>query len=139
MVNCSLPNTYVFPYLGVRFRGDGNVQHNLDNRKAQACTRFYQLIDLWKDPNVNVSLKLNLYRSLVISKFTYGHEAWLLDAKTLQFVNGFNSKCLSLITGRSIRDEAVNPSFDLCRHLRALRLRLLGHILPFYAWDKMNP
>ena len=129
MANCSLPNTYVFPYLGVRYCGDGNTQHNLDTRKAQAFTRFYQLLDLWKDPDVNVSLKLNLYRSLVISKFIYGHEAWLLDAKTLQFVNGFNSKCLSFISGRSIREEAVNPSFDLCQHLRAARLRLLGHIL----------
>ena len=79
--------------------------------------------------DVNVSLKISLYRSLVISKFTYGHVAWLLDAKTLKFVNGFNSKCLSLITGRSIRDEAVNPTFDLCQHLRSTRLRLLGHIL----------
>eukprot|EP01048_Picozoa_sp_COSAG05_P035652 COSAG05_NODE_15616_length_365_cov_0.962406_1_plen_93_part_01 len=93
----------MFPYLGVRFCGDGNTQHNLDTRKAQALTRFYQLLDLWKDPDVNVSLKLSLYRSLVISKFIYGHEAWLLDAKTLQFVNGFNSKCLSLISGRNIR------------------------------------
>ena len=74
------------------------VEEGVDTRKAQALTRFYQLLDLWKDPDVNISLKISLYRSLVISKFSYGHVAWLLDAKTLQFVNGFNSMTADIPT-----------------------------------------
>ena len=40
-----------------------------------------------------------------------------------------NSRCLSAITNRDIRDEAINPTFDLCTYLRARRLSHLGHIL----------
>ena len=34
-----------------------------------------------------------------------------------------------MITGRSIRDETVEPSFDLVARLRSRRLRWAGHIL----------
>ena len=44
-------------------------------------------------------------------------------------VNGFNSRCLRNITGRSYRDEAVTPTYDLVRSVRQRRMRWLGHIL----------
>ena len=93
-------------------------------------------MEVWKDDTLNETLKINLYRSLVISVFTYGHEAWLLDTANLKMINGFNSRCLSAITNRDIRDEAVNPTFDLCTYLRARRLSHLGHIL---RMDSIEP
>ena len=125
----TLPNCYSFPYLGVHFTGDGNTKHNLELRKARACSKFSSLMDVWTDERLNITLKLNLYRSLVISTFVYGHEAWLLHKGNLKLVNGFNSRCLSVITGREIREEATDPTFDLRLHLRSLRLSHLGHIL----------
>jgi len=57
---------------------DGNTKHNLELRKAKACSKFTSLMDVWTDKRLNATLKLNLYRSLVVSTFVYGHEAWLL-------------------------------------------------------------
>ena len=44
-------------------------------------------------------------------------------------INGFNSRCLHFITGKSYREKAVNPDFNLLRSIRQRRLRYLGHIL----------
>ena len=52
-----------------------------------------------------------------------------MDATFLRSINSFNSRCLARITNREIRDEAKDPTFDLCMHLRSQRLRFLGHVL----------
>ena len=44
-------------------------------------------------------------------------------------VNGFNSRCLSVITKADYKDTATNPDFDLVRAVKTRRLRFLGHIL----------
>ena len=44
-------------------------------------------------------------------------------------LNGWNSLRLHIVTGRSIREEAVTPSYDLVGKLRTRRLKWVGHIL----------
>ena len=44
-------------------------------------------------------------------------------------INGFNSRCLSLITKGDIHELARAPPFDLLLTIRKRRLRFLGHIL----------
>ena len=65
----------------------------------------------------------------MISVLTYGHEIWKLDEKVERKLKGWCARCLANITGRSIRDETVEPSFDLLSRLRSRRLRWAGHIL----------
>ena len=78
MDGTSLPNCYVFPYLGVFFTGDGKTDHNWETRRARASSRFYTLTDVWNDTALSTDIKIRLYRSLVVSVLVYGHEAWLL-------------------------------------------------------------
>ena len=47
----------------------------------------------------------------------------------MRSLNGWNSRCLHILTGRSYREEAVEPSVDLVALVRARRLRWLGHVL----------
>ena len=59
-----------------------------------------------------------------------GSEAWILDAATQRALNGANSKMVSQITGRTIREEAVEgKTYDVVAGIRATRLRWLGLIL----------
>lgn len=45
-------------------------------------------------------------------------------------LNGWNSRCVATITGRSIAKEAGRrQTFDLVSHLRVERLRWVGHVL----------
>ena len=59
----------------------------------------------------------------------HSFQAWKFDEKAQACVNGFNSKCLSSITSRSIVEEARNPTFDLVLYIRRARLAYLGHTL----------
>ena len=70
-----------------------------------------------------------MYQSGVLSTLCHCHEVWGLTKKVQSMVGGFNAKCLSIIIGKSIREERVHPSVDLVLLLRVRRLRWLGHIL----------
>ena len=75
------------------------------------------------------SLKLRLYAASVCSTLTHGSEAWMLTPRALATLNGFNSRQLHRITGRSYREEATKPSYDLLMAMRTWRHQWLGHIL----------
>ena len=51
-------------------------------------------------------LKLAYYVRLVTSIVAWGNEAWKLDKKAQQKLNGFNSRCISVITSKTAREEA---------------------------------
>ena len=44
-------------------------------------------------------------------------------------INGFNSRCLHVITGQDYRDTATTPVYDLVLAVRQRRMRFLGHVL----------
>ena len=80
--------------------------------------------------DLHVNLRLRLYKSSVCSILTYGSEAWRLTPTVSAALNGANSSMVSIITGRSIREEAAEgKTFDLLKWIRARKLQWLGHIL----------
>ena len=72
------------------------------------------------------------------SKLVYDCEAWPLDDKTCKMLNGTNSKMVSRITDRPIREEASTSSktFDVVKWIRVRRLQWVGHILRFQTEDE---
>ena len=101
----SLESVYQFDYLGCR----------LDH--------------LWHDNRLPQSLKLRLYATSVCSTLMHGSETWMLTPRALATLNGFNYRQLHRITGRSHREEATKPSYDLLTAVRTRRHHWLGHIL----------
>ena len=60
----------------------------------------------------------------------YGSESWQLDAATKRALNGANSRMVSKITGRTVREEATDgKTYDVLASIRATRMRWLGKIL----------
>ena len=53
----------------------------------------------------------------------------MLTPRALATLNGFNSRQLHRITGRSYQEEATTPSYDLLTAVRTRRHHWLGHIL----------
>ena len=96
---------------------------------AIAGERSRSLDYLWRDNRLPRSLKLRLYAASVCSTLTHGSEAWMLTPRALATLNGFNSRQLHRITGRSYQEEATTPSYDLLMAVRTRRLHWLGHIL----------
>ena len=53
-----------------------------------------------------------------------------MTAKTRRFLNGWNGRNLSRITGRSVEEESgAHPTLNLVDHVRSLRLKWVRNIL----------
>ena len=95
-----------------------------------ATQRFGKLRNIWWDDNLHLNLRMRLYKSCICSILTYGSEAWKITRKVAAALNGVNSRMVSVITGKTIHEEASNgKSFDLTMWIRARRLQWLVHIL----------
>ena len=111
--NTPLENVYSFEYLGARMQCDGADDADVRHRMAIAQTTFGSLSSIWTDHRLSRALKLRTYQLAVF------------DA----VVNGFNSRCLHIITGQDYRVTATAPEYDLLLAIRQRRRRYLGHIL----------
>ena len=125
----SLESVYQFDYLECRFTSDGDDAADMRHRMTIAGERLRSLDYLWHDNRLPRSLKLRLYAASVCSTLTHGSEAWMLTPRALAMRNGFNSRQLHGTTGRSYREEAITPSYDLLKAVRTRRHQWLGHIL----------
>ena len=84
---------------------------------------------MWADHRLAMNMKLRLYTLAVCSSFTHGCEAWKLTAPVRKMINGFNSRCLSVITGKGLNVTASNPDYNLIDAISKRRLGFAGHIL----------
>jgi hypothetical protein len=124
-----LENVFEFKYLGHLFQADGCCWQAMLVRLAIAKTIFSKLFAVWDSKELHEGLKLRLYTAGIVSVVTYGVEAWDLTDKVKTRLRGWNSRCLHVITGRSYREEATSPTFDLVETILARRQKWLGHVL----------
>ena len=124
-------NNWQFKYLGALFEAGGSHLPDVSRRIAMARQRFGKMRHIWTCKVLHLRLRLRLYIASVCSILTYGSEAWNLTAEVRRKINGANSQMLSVITGKTQREEASETtcSFNLVRAVRARRLQWLGHIL----------
>ena len=124
-------NNWQFKYLGALFEAGGSHLPDVARRIAMARQRFGKMRHIWTCKVLHLRLRLRLYIASVCSILTYGSEAWNLTAEVRRKINGANSQMLSVITGKTQREEASETtcSFNLVRAVRARRLQWLGHIL----------
>ena len=54
---------------------------------------------------------------------------WNGDAIDKRVLNGFNSRCLHIMTGEDYRETPTAPAYDLVLAVRRRRLHYLGHVL----------
>ncbi len=65
----------------------------------------------------------------MISTLLYGCESWKMTEKVKRKLNGAASKMLATITGRTIQEEARNPTINVVIKARDRRWSWLGHVL----------
>ncbi len=53
----------------------------------------------------------------------------MLTEPVMRSVNGFNSRCMHVITGQDYRVTATAPEYDQLHAIRQRRLRYIGHTL----------
>ena len=125
----AIENVHSFVYLGSKTQCDGESKADVKHRMVIAQDAFNSLYKLWEDRRLPLSMKLRMYFTAVCSTFTHACESWDLTEEVRKTINGFNSRCLHVITGKSYRETATQPDFDLVLAIRKRRLRYLGHVL----------
>ena len=119
-----LENVPNFDYLSSRLQGDGSDDADVRHRLEIAQSAFSSLSHLWADHRLSRTTKLRLYRVCVCCC-----EAWTLNRTVIRSINGFNSRCLHVMTGGHYRETATAPAYDLVLAVRRRRMRYLGHVL----------
>jgi hypothetical protein len=118
-------------YLGTMLPGDGGCGKDVARRLALARVKYNELMWLWHDCKVSMDLKMRIYESNVLSSVVCGWEGWILTETVEMKLNGWNSRCLSLITGKTAREEASPRTQSMCLTciIRFRRMVWLGHLL----------
>jgi hypothetical protein len=126
-----------FKYLGSTVTSSGDASMEINIRTGQARAAFSALEKtLWSRRNINLKVKLKVYRSTVRSILLYGCETWPMkveDARRLEACEmGFYRRILNIdyrdhVTNAAVL-ERVN-SAALSRIVQGRRLSWLGHVL----------
>jgi len=124
-----LDNVYTFYYLGCQIQSDGDEKVDINHRMSIVQTIFNSLSHLWGDHQLTHNMKIRLYIISAVCSTLHGFEAWTFSPSVKKMLNGFNSRCLSFITGEQRKETATNPDFDLVAAVVRRRLRFAGHIL----------
>ena len=124
-----LNNVFNFKYLGFWYQADGDRRHALRVQIAKAGDRFSRLWHIWKGDTLGLEHKVRLFESAVVSLLVYGCEVWMMTEDVQATLKGWCARCMSKITGCSIRDECVHPTYPLVDKVRVRRLKYLGHVL----------
>ena len=127
--NEALDNVLHFEYLGSQLQGDGEDEADVRHRMDVAQAAFGSLSHLWSDHRLSRATKVRLHRISVCSTLTHSCEAWTLTRTVTRIVNGFNSRCLHVITGEDYRTTAIVSAYNLVLAVRKRRRRYLGHVL----------
>jgi ribonuclease HI len=140
MSGVPLPYKMSAGYLGSILQSDGGCEDDLAARMRAARRRFNELKWMFADRELGTEMKLGVFRVFVLSIFVYGGEGWHLDEKTKRQINGWSSRCLSVITGKTVHDEASTEtkSMDVVAILRYRRRVWLGHIFRDKPGDRLR-
>ena len=96
-----------FKHLGVALSKDGTSTNEIRKRIAMATSTMTQLTKIWKS-SMCLTVKVKLYKSLVLSILLYGCEAWTLTAETQRRIRAFESKCYRRMLRVSYTEHRTN-------------------------------
>ena len=92
------------------------LSHNVEiNNKGIAQAAFGSLSHLWTDHRLSLETKLHLYRLSVCSSLTHCCTPWALTRTVRRKINGFNSRCLHVITGGTTATRPPRLCTTWCR------------------------
>ena len=92
LYGCKLEEVEKFKYLVATLTKNRTCDQELRIRLAQATSAMVRLTTIWKSTHIRFKLKLNLYRSLILSILTYGCESWTLNANITKKMQAFENK-----------------------------------------------
>ena len=98
--------TDIFTFLGSNVP---KVEEDVKRRTRLAAKAFGRLNDtIWSNQNISRSLKVRIYRALILPIATYGAESWTLRKTDLLKLEAFEMRCPRYILGVRLLDKIRN-------------------------------
>ena len=112
---------------------------DMKTRKALAWRSLNKLDKIWKS-NIDVNLKVLLFRATTETILLYGSQTWALTVAEEKHLNGTYTRMLRKVKNISWSDKVDNKTLygkikPICWTIKERRLRLAGHI----QRDKSSP
>ena len=102
---------------------------DVNARLAIGRRQFNKLYRVYTNPDLPEDLRIDLFRSAAIGSGSYGCEAWFYTPEVCARINGWAAKMLSSITGRSVHEEAKDPTLNVPAEFEKRQLATVGTIL----------
>ena len=95
-----------FTYLGSVISNDATVSKDLDNRLSKASSSFGRRSKrVWQSRALRLSIKIQVYRAIIVPTLLYGAETWVLYQKQIRLLERFHQRCLRFILGIKWQDH----------------------------------
>ena len=86
-------------YLGALLQKTGRIDSEIGAKIGTAKSEFRSLVQIWNHANICIRRKIQLYKSLVLSRLLYGLQTLWLSKHLRQRIDGFHCMCLRQILG----------------------------------------
>ena len=107
----TLASVKKFCYLGSVMTYNGSLDEEISQRIAKASASFGRLTSrLWKNHDVKLNTKINVYKSAVLSALLYCCETWTPYRRHIRQLEAFHMRCLRRICNIRWQDHVTNTS-----------------------------
>ena len=106
-----------FTDLGATVCKEGGGMKDLKNRLSKARSAFVRLNRIWRSKTIlRKTIKLRLYKTLVVPVLLYGCETWIMNKGDDRGVKVFYNKCLRRILQIQWQDRGREYSLGPCQY-----------------------
>lgn len=129
-------NPETFQYLGSMVSLDGGAVDDVETRIKKARGAFTTLNRIWSSSVYSKPVKLNIFKSCVISVLLYGCETWLVAENIKRRLQAFVNRCLRRILrifwpNRITNEELLRKAYmrNINLEIRKRKFGWIGHTL----------
>ena len=108
--NNQLEHVKKFCYLGSTITQNETSDQEIKERIGKATSALVKLSNIWKSKDIKITNKIYFLRTLVISIFLYGCEAWTLSVAIRRKIDAFEMKAYRRLLNITWKDRRTNES-----------------------------
>ena len=115
-----------------------SVEADVKRRTRLAAWAFGRLKrTVWTNQDISRSLKVRIYKALILPIAIYGAESWTLRQADTRQLESFEMRCLQVILGVHLMDRVKNEEIrqrinipnTICEEVSKRRMKWFGHVV----------
>ena len=115
-----------------------SVEADVKRRTRLAAWSFGRLKrTVWTNQDISRSLKVRIYKALILPIAIYGAESWTLRQADTRHLESFEMRCLRVILGVHLMDRVKNEEIrqrlnipnTICEEVSKRRMKWFGHVV----------